>query len=403
MPEQYYCQKCQKTMSEVKFFTYKDGTKCELCKSCITMHVNNWEPETYTWILEKFDVPYIPEEWNSIRDKEYAKDPYKITGLSVVGKYLSKMKLKQWNKYGWADTEKLRLEAEQKVKMYGTSKEIIEEKLANMKKAYENGEISEAQYLTYAESHPIEAGSSNPYVKGGANPNYSPYPANNHPYEEVELVDVGNELTAEDKIYLAMKWGRLYKADEWVSMEKLYNEFMNSFDIQSAATKDTLIMLCKTSLKMNQALDCGDIDSYQKLSRVYDSMMKASKFTEAQNKENSSNDFDAIGCIVAFCEKEGGFIPRFYTDTPQDQVDVVIADEKSYLKSLFDGDAGLSQQVEQYIKKREILEEQKRNKELAKAQGKESVELSDEDYQEYYEQQDEEKNTDFHSLYDEEE
>ena len=196
-----------------------------------------------------------------------------------------------------------------------------------------------------------------------------------------------------------MKWGRLYKADEWVALEKLYNEFMKSFDIHSAATIDTLIMLCKTSLKMNQAIDCGDIDSYQKLSRVYDSMMKAGKFTEAQNKEDSSSDFDAIGCIVAFCEKEGGFIPRYYTATPQDQVDVVIADEKAYAKSLFDGDPGLAQQIEQYIKKREILEEQKRNKELAKLRGQDTIEITDEDYQEYLDQEEEALDTDYKSIY----
>jgi len=60
---------------------------------------------------------------------------------------------------------------------------------------------------------------------------------------------------------------------------------MNSFDIQGAARIDTLKMICKTSLKMNEAIDSGDIDAYQKLSRVYDSLMKSAKFTEAQNKD----------------------------------------------------------------------------------------------------------------------
>jgi len=30
-----------------------------------------------------------------------------MNGMSVVGKYLSKMKLKQWKNYCWADSEKL--------------------------------------------------------------------------------------------------------------------------------------------------------------------------------------------------------------------------------------------------------------------------------------------------------
>jgi hypothetical protein len=53
------------------------------------------------------DVPYIPVEWNVLRDKAFAKDPYKMNGMSVIGKYLAKMKLKQWNKYGYKDTEKI--------------------------------------------------------------------------------------------------------------------------------------------------------------------------------------------------------------------------------------------------------------------------------------------------------
>ena len=75
-----------------------------------------------------------------------------------------------------------------------------------------------------------------------------------------------------------MKWGRLYSANDWVQLEKLYNEFMETFTIQGAARIDTLKFICKTSLKMNQAIDSGDIETYQKLSKSYDSLMKAAKF-----------------------------------------------------------------------------------------------------------------------------
>jgi len=42
-----------------------------------------------------------------LRDRAYAKNPQKMNGMSVVGKYLSKMKLKQWKNYSWADSDKL--------------------------------------------------------------------------------------------------------------------------------------------------------------------------------------------------------------------------------------------------------------------------------------------------------
>lgn len=369
------CSKCGKTLTTTNFYTYKDGSKCELCKPCLTMHINNWEEDTYLWLLEKFDVPYIPEEWNSLRDKAYAKDPYKMTGMSVFGKYLSKMKLKQWNKYGWADTEELQKQAEKNRRELGQPEEIAKQKLEEMKKAYENGEISEAQYQTYAETHAPEPKPEMPAHN-------SPYPANSD-FEEVELVDVGADLTNDDKVYLAMKWGRLYHADEWVSLEKLYNEFMKTFDIQGAARIDTLKMICKTSLKMNQAIDTGDIDSYQKLSRVYDAMMKSAKFTQAQNDTDGADNFDSIGAVVAFCEAEGGFIPKYEIKSDKDVIDTIIRDNREYLNTLIHNDSNLSQQIEQFLKKKEIMWQQKQDREKARAEGREQ-EVTDQDFADYY-------------------
>ena len=45
------------------------------------------------------DFPYIEEEWNVIREKAYAKNK-NLTGMSVLGKYLSKMRIKQFKNYG---------------------------------------------------------------------------------------------------------------------------------------------------------------------------------------------------------------------------------------------------------------------------------------------------------------
>ena len=75
-----------------------------LCAKCMTMHVDNWNPDTYMWILQEADVPYIPDEWNKLM-ASYAKDRSKVTGMTIVGRYLSKMKLKQFKQYRWKDTE----------------------------------------------------------------------------------------------------------------------------------------------------------------------------------------------------------------------------------------------------------------------------------------------------------
>ena len=374
--EKCTCIKCKRTLADTKFYTYKDGAKCELCKDCLTMHIDNWDPETFLWILEKFDLPYIESEWNILRDRAYAKDPHKMTGLSVIGKYISKMKLKQFKNYTWADSDRLNQEANVRLQMMGGSAGTEEEQ-EHIKEAYENGEISEAQYKTYIQTTApeprFEQISGQIKEVGGGFP------------QDVELIDVGADLTAEDKVYLAMKWGKMYSAADWVALEKMYNDFQNSFDIQDAATDKTLMFICKTSLKMDQALDIGDFDTYQKLSKVYDAQMKSSKFTAAQNKDEKTKQFDAIGELVAYCEKTKGAIPEYVIDTPLDIVDKVIDDLQAYTRNLITSDSGLAQQIEGYIKKRERADEQRAAKEAAKAKGLDHIELDDDATVEYRE------------------
>ena len=158
---------------------------------------------------------------------------------------------------------------------------------------------------------------------------------------------------------------------------------MDSFDIQGAARIDTLKMICKTSLKMNEAIDCGDIDAYQKLSRVYDSMMKSAKFTEAQNKDKEGNNIDSASAIVDFVETHSGEIPRYKCEEPKDIVDQIILDLKAYNKNLIYEDKSLAQEIEKYLQEKRISEEMKKDKKDAKAKGLDNVELEDQDFVDY--------------------
>jgi hypothetical protein len=58
---------------------------------------------------------------------------------------------------------------------------------------------------------------------------------------------------------------------------------------------------------------------------MYDSFMKAGKWTAAQNKEESNDAIDSIGELVALCERDG-FIPKFFVDGPKDKADRVLQD-----------------------------------------------------------------------------
>ena len=67
------CVKCQRVMEDLKFYSKKNGQKFDMCKECLTMHVDNYNEDTYLWIIQEADLPWVPSEWNAIREKEYAK------------------------------------------------------------------------------------------------------------------------------------------------------------------------------------------------------------------------------------------------------------------------------------------------------------------------------------------
>ena len=201
-------------------------------------------------------------------------------------------------------------------------------------------------------------------------------------------------LTEEDILAMRLKWGSAYRPEEWVQLEKLYQEMMDSYDIQTAGHIDTLKKVCKTSLKADQLLDIGDIDGAQKAIKMYDMLMKSGKFTAAQNKAESGEFVDSISEIVLVCERDG-FIPRYYTDGPQDKVDYVIKDFEDYASTLVKEELQLGPLIERAIKQIEEEKEAERHAELMEEDedeeaafekqlfNEESTDLSDEDFEEF--------------------
>lgn len=331
----YYCEKCNRTMGREQFYSsnnlekYPNEGVFPQCKKCMTMHVDNWDPDTYMWILQEADVPYIPEEWNKLM-ATYAKDRSKVTGMSIIGRYLSKMKLKQWKQYRWKDTEFLQELAnnkiEQTMKRQGYDAAQIATAINKATFELPAGEIAIPEYKDEQEDTFIQSPTQT---------------------TEEEAFDLG--LTEEDIRYLRLKWGKMYRPEEWVILEQLYVDMMNSYDIQAAGDINTLKLACKSSLKANQLLDLGDIDGAQKASKMYEAQMKAGKWTAAQNKTDENELVDSIGELVAICEKDG-FIPAYYVDGPKDKVDRVIQDMQIYTRELVTNELGLGNMIENALK-----------------------------------------------------
>lgn len=382
--DSYLCEKCNRVKKGSEFYSshnlekYPNDGKMPQCKMCLTMHVDNWDPDTYLWILQEIDVPYIPEEWNKLM-ATFAKPGAKVSGMTILGRYLSKMQLKQFKEYRWKDSDFIQQMNNAKIE-------------ATMKKqGYSAVEIAEViQKGTFSmPDKPLEqpeCGDSLMEEEGGED--YFAGPA----------IDDDIGLTEEDSTYLRLKWGKAYKPEEWVWLEQLFEEMMGSYDIQSAGHIDTLKLVCKTSLKANQLLDIGDVDGAQKMIKMYDGLMKSGKFTAAQNKAESGEFVDSISEIVALCEKDG-FIPRYYTDGPQDKVDKTILDMQEYTHTLVTEEMHLGELIEKALK--QIEEDRLKEAELEiddetedEALERElfdlsNQELTDDDFADFYDAEDE--------------
>ena len=317
---------------------YPNDGKFPQCKKCITMHVDNWNPDTYLWILQEADVPYIPEEWNKLM-MSYARDGKKTSGMTILGRYLSKMKLKQFKDYRWKDNDFLQQMAnskiEQAMKRQGYGAAEIADAINKATFELPQGELQEPTFITPEET--------NQFLQE----DYFDRDQDSH---------FDDDLTDEDRTYLRLKWGKTYKPEEWIKLEQLYEEMMASYDIQGAGHIDTLKLVCKTSLKANQLIDIGDIEGFQKMSKVYDSLMKSGKFTAQQNKAESGEFVDSIGELIEMCEKEG-YVERYYIESPKDRVDLTIADMQRYTRTLIEEETNLPIMVEKAL--REIEKEDK--------------------------------------------
>ena len=381
----YYCKTCNRTMDEGQFYLskrldkYPQNGKLPECKKCITRHVNNWEPRTFTWILEEIDVPYIEDEWNTLVER-YCQDRSKVTGMTVLGRYLSKMKLKQYRDYGWDDTEKIKAENEAK------KRDVM------ARQGYSGEEIEAA----------LAAGTMPPKPEG-----WDETPEEEASPPTVDMLEpdgFSDDLTEEDKTYLTLKWGKMYKPYEWVQLEQYYQEMMESFDIQTPSHVDYLKLICKTSLKCHQLIDLGDIEAFQKMSKVYDTLMKSAKFTAVQNKAESGEFMSSISELVLLCEKEGGFIERFYTDEPKDKVDMTIKDMQGYTHSLIENETNLSELIEGAVKalQRQAEKEEDEDIDDEDLDIEDIVEsdMSDDDFREYYDFLEDQSNQDLERMND---
>lgn len=304
------------------------------------MHIDNRDPKTFVWILEKFDMPYIEQVWIELTNKNYMKNPSKFGPKSVIGMYLRMMNMAQYQKYSFADSDRLNEENAKSKQIAADMREAQEETQRKIREKFDSGLISEAEYQTLSFDTP----------SSDQNENFIPDLG-------VDEEAIRKELTEEDMQYLISKWGFLYKPSQLVQMESLYQKYANEYEL-NIDREEILKKICKISLKMDEAIDMSDIKTFKDLSTTFDQLRKSGKFTEAQNKEEQERYLDSIGELVSLVEREGGAIPQFCDpdEYPQDKIDFTLKDLKTYNYNLAVNELNLGDLIESYIEKLEKAE-----------------------------------------------
>ena len=345
------CEKCGRSLRETEFFKMKSGERYRLCKDCLTQYIDNRDKSTFDWILKEFDVPYIKEKWVELTNKIYRRDPGKFGPKSVIGSYMRTMNMKQYEDIHYehsADTlDEARAKAQGKEYKTQTITETLDKD--DLKQKLEAGEISEAEYRTFTE--PSSLGESIDFVDMDIQEEKKEEQKPSYIKDDAYW---SNQLTQEDIDYLLLKWGAAYNPQQWITMETMYQKYAEEYDLNSDR-EEVLKKMCKTSLKMDENLDVGDITAYKNLATVFDQLRKSGKFTESQKKEEKREVLSTIGELAALCERQGGIIeklPQYDPNQyPQDKIDFTIKDLKAYNYHLCAEELGLSDLIESYIEK----------------------------------------------------
>lgn len=334
----WFCPDCRKSLDERNFFKTSRLNKfpngiLPKCKNCITLKVNDTEPATFLGFLKEIDVPYIPGEWRGLLSK---KDP---RAGSILGKYVSKMKLNQFKKYRWEDSKKLTQD----------ENEAIISALKNENVSQTDAERQLEQLTSLKECAPstsmgamVTGGTQSIAALYGLTPETSKY-----------------GLSQEEIDALKKTWGTDYLEEEFYQMEQLFHDMKQAYVISDPIALSNAKSICKMTAKMNKFLDIDDVESATKMSRQLDLFIKSSNLAPQQQKDRSSSTY-SISQLAALIEQHGGFIPTYYQDKPEDEIDNLLIEMQKYTERLIRGEPQIEDLVKNQadlLKKYELPEE----------------------------------------------
>lgn len=118
-----------------------------------------------------------------------------------------------------------------------------------------------------------------------------------------------------------------------------------AYVIQDPIAISNAKMIAKMTIKLNRFLDIDDVESASKLSRQLDLFIKSANLAPVQQKDRQQTTF-AISQLSFLVEREDGFIPEFYIDSPNDKIDQILRDMQEYTEYLVRGESNIAEMVE---------------------------------------------------------
>jgi len=213
-------------------------------------------------LLKEIDVPYIPGEWRALLMKKDARSS------SILGKYVSKMRLNQFKKRRWADSEWLVAQESESL-------------LAAMRQETDTETEAEQkvdEMLSFGDIKKPEMGAMTQAVPAatlyGLTPETSKY-----------------GLSQEEIDKLKLDWGEDYTEDEFLKFEQLLNDMKEAYIIQDPIAISNAKMICKMTIKMNKFLDIDDVESASKIARQLDLFIKSANLAPVQQKDRQQTTF----------------------------------------------------------------------------------------------------------------
>ena len=120
---------------------------------------------------------------------------------------------------------------------------------------------------------------------------------------------------------LIIKFGRGYSEEQYMQMEKFYDDMIHSRNIDTPEHKKLLIIMCRLQTKIDIALENDDITTFEKLHKQYQDLIKNSGFRPIDKTASDvASGIRTFSQIFAEVEKDGFITPNLL-NYEQDIVD----------------------------------------------------------------------------------